>query len=95
VDALLREHRAKHGITARAISDEEIVARCFLPLINEGFKVNHNTFDSLLERVVLACLKCCFTTQIAYSLVTVYRAVAEIVGTTSTIVCSACACFTA
>jgi hypothetical protein len=64
VDALLREHRAKHGITARAISDEEIVSRCFLPLINEGFKVcitpRESKFD---ERVALACLKWYFTEQ--------------------------------
>ena len=36
---MLQQHRAKHGITARHISDGEIVDRCFLPLINEGFKV--------------------------------------------------------
>ena len=41
VDELLQAHRAKHGITPRSISDAEIVDRCFLPLINEGFKVLH------------------------------------------------------
>jgi hypothetical protein len=57
VDALLRQHRAKHGITARAISDEEIVARCFLPLINEGFKVI--TAHSKLLHYGLYCMYRC------------------------------------
>lgn len=36
VEALIREHAKKLGITQREISDEEIVARLFYPLINEG-----------------------------------------------------------
>lgn len=36
VEALIREHAAKLGVTQREISDEEIVARLFYPLINEG-----------------------------------------------------------
>lgn len=36
VEALIREHAAKLGIKQREISDEEIVARLFYPLINEG-----------------------------------------------------------
>ena len=36
VEALIREYAAKLGVTQREISDEEIVARLFYPLINEG-----------------------------------------------------------
>ncbi len=36
VTALIEEHAAKLGIKRREISDEEIVARLFYPLINEG-----------------------------------------------------------
>ncbi|MCB1664701.1 MAG: enoyl-CoA hydratase/isomerase family protein [Pseudomonadales bacterium] len=36
VEALIREHAQKLGIRQREISDEEIVARLFYPLINEG-----------------------------------------------------------
>ncbi len=36
VEALIREHAAKLGIKQREISNEEIVARLFYPLINEG-----------------------------------------------------------
>ena len=36
VEALIREQAKKLGITQREISDEEIVARLFYPLINEG-----------------------------------------------------------
>jgi 3-hydroxyacyl-CoA dehydrogenase len=37
--ALLEKHRAANGITPREISEDEILDRCFLPLINEGFKI--------------------------------------------------------
>jgi 3-hydroxyacyl-CoA dehydrogenase len=36
VEALIREQAKKLGVTQREISDEEIVARLFYPLINEG-----------------------------------------------------------
>lgn len=36
VEALIRAHAKKLGVTQREISDEEIVARLFYPLINEG-----------------------------------------------------------
>jgi 3-hydroxyacyl-CoA dehydrogenase len=36
VDALIREHADKLGIVRREISSDEIVARLFYPLINEG-----------------------------------------------------------
>lgn len=36
VEAMIVEESAKLGITRREISDEEILQRCFYPLINEG-----------------------------------------------------------
>mmetsp|Transcript_68653 Transcript_68653/g.164834 ORF Transcript_68653/g.164834 Transcript_68653/m.164834 type:complete len:747 (-) Transcript_68653:210-2450(-) len=39
VVAKIEEIRKTKGITARAISDEEIVERLFFPLVNEGFKI--------------------------------------------------------
>jgi 3-hydroxyacyl-CoA dehydrogenase len=39
IDALLLEHSRREGIERRAISDEEIVERCMLPLINEGARL--------------------------------------------------------
>ena len=39
VEALIKEEAAKLNIEQRAISDEEILARCFYPLINEGAKI--------------------------------------------------------
>ena len=39
VDALITAHRAELGITPRAISDEEIVSRCILALVNEGARI--------------------------------------------------------
>jgi 3-hydroxyacyl-CoA dehydrogenase len=35
----IEEIRKTKGITARAVSDEEIIERLFFPLINEGFKI--------------------------------------------------------
>jgi 3-hydroxyacyl-CoA dehydrogenase len=39
VVAKMEEIRKMKGITARAVSDEEIIERLFFPLINEGFKI--------------------------------------------------------
>ncbi|MDA0688551.1 MAG: 3-hydroxyacyl-CoA dehydrogenase NAD-binding domain-containing protein [Proteobacteria bacterium] len=39
VDALIKEEAAKLGVEQRDISKEEILARCFYPLINEGAKI--------------------------------------------------------
>lgn len=39
VDALIAAHRAELGITPRTISDEEIVSRCVLALVNEGARL--------------------------------------------------------
>lgn len=39
VEALIREQAQKLGIRQREISDEEIVARLFYPLINEGARI--------------------------------------------------------
>ncbi len=39
VDRLLMEHRREIGLTPRVISSEEIIERCFLPLVNEGLKI--------------------------------------------------------
>lgn len=39
VEALIREEAAKLGVEQRDISKEEILARCFYPLINEGAKI--------------------------------------------------------
>lgn len=39
VIALIDAYRAEQGITAKAFSDEEIVARCIYALVNEGFRL--------------------------------------------------------
>ena len=39
VDALIESHRAELGITPRELSDEEIVGRCILALVNEGARL--------------------------------------------------------
>lgn len=39
VEALIREEAASLGVEQRDISKEEILARCFYPLINEGAKI--------------------------------------------------------
>lgn len=39
VDALLEAHRAERNLQARAISEEEIVSRCVLALVNEGARL--------------------------------------------------------
>lgn len=39
VEALIKEEAAKLGVEQRDISDEEILQRCFYPLINEGAKI--------------------------------------------------------
>lgn len=39
VKELIEKHSAALGISRRFISDEEIIERCFYPLINEGFKI--------------------------------------------------------
>jgi 3-hydroxyacyl-CoA dehydrogenase len=39
VEALIKEEAAKLGVEQRDISKEEILARCFYPLINEGAKI--------------------------------------------------------
>ena len=39
VDAIIAEEAERFGIIRRAITDEEIVERCVLPLINEGAKI--------------------------------------------------------
>jgi 3-hydroxyacyl-CoA dehydrogenase len=38
-EKILEEFRAKRGINARTISDEEIIERCLYPMINEGAKI--------------------------------------------------------
>jgi 3-hydroxyacyl-CoA dehydrogenase len=37
--AIMQEEAARRGISPRAFSDDEIIARCVLPLINEGAKI--------------------------------------------------------
>ncbi len=39
VEALIEAHRRQAGITPRTISDEEIVGRCILALVNEGARI--------------------------------------------------------
>lgn len=39
VDAIIAEEAARLGVVQRQISDEEIVSRCILPLVNEGAKI--------------------------------------------------------
>ena len=39
VESLIVEEAEKLGISRREINDEEILARCFYPLINEGAKI--------------------------------------------------------
>lgn len=39
VEAMIKDEAAKLGIEQREVSDEEILARCFYPLINEGAKI--------------------------------------------------------
>lgn len=39
VSALFEEYSAKEGITRRKLSDEEILDRCLLPMVNEGAKI--------------------------------------------------------
>jgi 3-hydroxyacyl-CoA dehydrogenase len=38
-EKVIQEFRAKRGINARAISDEEILERCIYPMVNEGAKI--------------------------------------------------------
>ena len=37
--AFLEEYRARHGLVARSIDQQEVLERCFYPLINEGFRI--------------------------------------------------------
>lgn len=39
VEAMIREEAEKFGIEQREISEEEIIARCMYPLVNEGAKI--------------------------------------------------------
>ncbi len=39
VEAMIKDEAAKLGIEQRDISDQEIIERCFYPLINEGAKI--------------------------------------------------------
>ncbi|PCJ27110.1 MAG: 3-hydroxyacyl-CoA dehydrogenase [SAR86 cluster bacterium] len=39
VEAMIKEEAAKIGVEQRDISDEEILQRCFYPLINEGARI--------------------------------------------------------
>jgi 3-hydroxyacyl-CoA dehydrogenase len=39
VDAIIKAESAAHGIVRRSFDDAEIVARCILPLINEGARI--------------------------------------------------------
>ena len=39
VEAMIREEAQKFGIEQREISEEEIIARCMYPLVNEGAKI--------------------------------------------------------
>ena len=39
VEALIDAHRAKLGMTPRTLSADEILDRCLLPMVNEGFKI--------------------------------------------------------
>ncbi len=38
-EALITEYRAAHGITARKISDAEVIERCIFALVNEGARI--------------------------------------------------------
>jgi 3-hydroxyacyl-CoA dehydrogenase len=44
VETMIRNHREVHGITPRAISDEEIVKRSIYALVNEGAKILEEGF---------------------------------------------------
>ena len=39
VEQAILDFSAKHGVTRRAISDDEILERCVYPMINEGAKI--------------------------------------------------------
>ena len=39
VDTMINDFRAKHGYVARPISDQEIIDRCILALVNEGARI--------------------------------------------------------
>ena len=39
VVAIIAEHRRSTGLAQRSFTDEEIIRRCFLPLVNEGYKI--------------------------------------------------------
>ena len=39
VEAMITDYRARHGITPRSFSDEEIVQRCLYALVNEGARI--------------------------------------------------------
>ncbi len=60
VDRLLMEHRHEIGLTPRVISNEEIIERCFLPVVNEGLKIlevrkayHHLKITACLDYVVV------------------------------------------
>jgi 3-hydroxyacyl-CoA dehydrogenase len=38
-EQMIAEHRAAHGITARKVSDAEVVERCIYALVNEGARI--------------------------------------------------------
>jgi 3-hydroxyacyl-CoA dehydrogenase len=38
-EQLIADYRAAHGITPRAVSDEEVVQRCIYALVNEGARI--------------------------------------------------------
>lgn len=49
--SLIEAHRKEENITARTISDEEIVERCLYSLINEGFRIVEEGIAANLESV--------------------------------------------
>ena len=41
VEAMIEAHRARAGFAPRDVPPSEILDRCLLPLVNEGFKICH------------------------------------------------------
>jgi 3-hydroxyacyl-CoA dehydrogenase len=54
VDAMISAHRVAIGLTPRAISDDEIVTRCVLALVNEGARILEDGIASRASDIDLA-----------------------------------------
>ena len=47
IDEMINAYRASRGITPRHVSDDEVLDRCLIPLVNEGFKARDASRASL------------------------------------------------